>query len=164
MVKILGIAFAVLFVCAHKADLRGDAYTRPLSCFRDCDPAWIGYAMFGLLIAIGLETARTAFRLRSELHTFMYLVMTAQLAFIAATPSWGAWHQTIAAVGMACLYVYYALLLYHGDQLFWLVIHLLMPSILLTGSHYESYGVWQKGMIIYFLFATIVHQGDLAQW
>jgi hypothetical protein len=164
MVKILGIAFAVLFVCAHKADLLGDAYTRPLSCFRDCDPAWIGYAMFGLLIAIGLETARTAFRLRSELHTFMYLVMTAQLAFIAATPSWGAWHQTFAAVGMACLFVYYAVLLYNGDQLFWLVIHLLMPSFLLTGSHYESYGVWQKGMIIYSLLATIVHQEVLAQW
>jgi hypothetical protein len=164
MVKILGVAFGLLFVCAHLADLRGDAYTRPLSCFRDCEPAWMGYAMFGLLIATGLETARTAFRLRSELHTFMYVVMTAQIAFIAATPSVGAWHQTFAGAGMLCIFVYYAVLLYSSDQLFWLLIHLFMPSILLIASHYESYGVWQKGMIIYFLLATIVHQGVLAQW
>src|SRR5437879_4195979 len=112
MVKLLGISFGILLVCAHLADLRGDAYTRPLSMFRDYDPAWIGYALFGLLIAIGLETARTAFRLRAELHTFMYVVMTALLAFVAATASSGEWHQTCAVVAMAMMFFYYAALLY----------------------------------------------------
>jgi hypothetical protein len=164
MLKLFGGTFLALFVCAHLADLRGDAYTRPLSMFRDYDPAWIGYALFGLLIAIGLETARTAFRLRSEIHTFMYLLMTGLLAFVAATPSTGEWHQICAIVAMAIMFVYYAVLLYHGDELFWLVMHLLSPSFALMASHYESYGVFQKGMIVYFLVATIVHQGVLAQW
>jgi hypothetical protein len=164
MLKLFGITFVALLLCAHLADVRGDAYTRPLSMFRDYDPAWIGYALFGLLIAIGLETARTAFRLRSEIHTFMYLVLTGLLAFVAATPSTGEWHQICAIVAMAIMFVYYAVLLYYGDQLFWLMMHLLSPSFALMASHYESYGVFQKGMILYFLMATIVHQSVLAQW
>jgi hypothetical protein len=30
-------------------------------------------------------------------------------------------------------------------------------------SQLESYGVWQKGMILYFLAATIIHQSLLAR-
>ena len=164
MVKLFGVTFAALLVCAHLADLQGDAYARPLSMFRDYDPAWIGYALFGLLIAIGLETARTAYRVRSELHTFMYVLMTALLAFVAATPSNGDWHLMCALAAMAIMFVYYACLLYNSDSLFWLVMHLLWPSFMLMARHFEGYGVWQKGMILYFLIATIVHQSVLGQW
>jgi hypothetical protein len=94
----------------------------------------------------------------------MYLIMTALLAVVAATPSFDGWHEICALLAMAIMFVYYAVLLYQADSLFWLLMHFLMPSFLLMGSHYESYGIWQKGMIVYFLAATIVHQGVLAQW
>jgi hypothetical protein len=164
MVKILGATFAAMLVCAHFADVQGDAYHRPLSMFRDYEPAWIGYALFALLIAIGFETIRTACRLRADVHVVMYLVFTGLLIAVAATPSTDSLHTTCALVAMAIMFVYYAVLLYLADELFWLVMHLLMPSFLMMGSQLESYGIWQKGMILYFLIAVVVHQGALAQW
>ena len=60
---------------------------------------------------------------------------------------------------MALMFVTYAVLLYRGDSLFWMAMHLLAPSLLMMASQLESYGIWQKGMILYFVAATIVHQG-----
>jgi len=57
-----------------------------------------------------------------------------------------------------------AVLLYLSDCLFWLTIQLATPTMLMMGSRLESYGVWQKGMVLYFLAATVVHQSLLAQW
>jgi hypothetical protein len=164
MVKLFGLVFAALLACAHFADVQGDAYLRPLSMFRDYEPAWIGYALFGMLLAIGLETVRTAFRVQAELHAAVYLLATGLLAVVAATPSYDALHTTCALVAMFMMYVYYAVLLYRGDSIFWLMLHLLVPSLLMMASRLESYGVWQKGMILYFLAAAVVHQGWLAQW
>jgi hypothetical protein len=164
MVKVLGLTFAALLVCAHFADVQGDAYHRPLSMFRDYEPAWIGYALFGLLLAIGAETIRTAFRVQAERHAIVYLVATGLLGVVAATPSEDALHTTCALAAMAMMFVYYAVLLYRSDSLFWLVIHLLTPSVLMMASQLESYGIWQKGMILYFLTATVMHQGLMAQW
>jgi hypothetical protein len=163
MVKLFGLVFATLVACAHLADLQGDAYRRPLSMFRDYEPAWIGYALFGMLLAIGLETARTAFRVQAELHAAVYLIATGLLAIVAFTPSYDSVHTTCALVAMFMMYVYYAVLLYRGDSIFSLMLHLLVPSLLMMASRLESYGVWQKGMILYFLAAAVVHQGLLAQ-
>ena len=117
MVKLLGIVFGVLLACAHAADLQGDAYHRPLSMFRDYEPAWIGYALFGVLLAMGLETARTALRVQAELHAAVYLTATGLLAVVAATPSPDELHLQCALAAMAMMFVYYAALLYRGDQL-----------------------------------------------
>ena len=164
MVKILGVVFGVLLVCAHFADVQGDAYHRPLSMFRDYEPAWIGYALFGVLLSIGLETIRTAFRVQAEFHAAIYLFATGLLTVVAATPSNDSLHTTCALAAMVIMFVYYAVLLYRDDSLFWLVMHLLTPSVVMMASQLESYGVWQKGMIVYFLSATVIHQSLLAQW
>lgn len=164
MVKLFGVVFAALLVCAHVADLQGDAYERPLSMFRDYDPAWLGYALFGVLVAVGLETARTAYRVQAEFHAAAYLVATALLAVVAATPSYDSLHTACALTAMGLMFVYYAVLLYRADSMFWLVLHLLTPSLLMMASRLESYGIWQKGMILYFLMATVVHHHYLSQW
>ncbi len=164
MVKLLGAVFAVLLVCAHLADLQGDAYQRPLSMFRDYQPAWIGYALFGVLVAMGFETIRTACRAHAIVDATIYLVSTGLLIAVAATPSYDDLHTACALAAMFLLFAYYTALLYRGDFLFWFTMHLLTPSFLMMASRLESYDVWQKGMILYFLLATIVHQHALAQW
>ena len=164
MIKILGVVFAALLVCAHFVDAQGDAYHRPLSMFRDYEPAWIGYALFGVLLLIGLETIRTAFRVRAYFDASVYLVATGLLAVVAATPSMDSLHTGCALLTMVMMFVYYAGLLYSGDSLFWFAIHLFTPSFLMLASQFESYGIWQKGMILYFLSAAIVHQWLLGQW
>jgi hypothetical protein len=164
MVKLFALTFAALLVCAHLADIHGDAYHRPLSMFRDYEPAWIGYAMFGLLLAIGVETVRTAIRVQAIGHAVIYAISIALLAAVAATPSNNHTHSECAAVVMAMMFVYYAVVLYRADQLFWLTLHLLMPSILMMAARYESYGIWQKGLILYYLCAGAIHHHCLAQW
>jgi len=164
MVKVLGILFALLLIYAHLVDAQGDAYLRPLSMFRDYEPAWIGYALFGALLLVGLETIRTAIRLRADVHAVVYIAATGLLAVVVATPSNDGLHTACAVLAMAMMFVYYAVLLYYGDSMFWLVMHLLMPSFFMMASKLESYGVWQKGMILYFLTAVVVHQSLLSQW
>jgi hypothetical protein len=162
MVKLFGIAFTALLVCAHLADLQGDAYLRPLSLFRDFEPAWMGYALFGVLMAIGLETVRTAYRVQAVAPTIVYLVATGLLTIVAVTPSFNSLHSTCALLAMGGVFIYHAALLYRADCIFWLIMHLLTPSVLMMASQLESYGIWQKGMILYFLMATVVHQHVLA--
>ncbi len=164
MVKTLGLAFALLLAYTHMANVQGDAYHRPLSLFRDYSPAWIGYALFVVLLAIGLEIARTAYRVGAKFRAVVYLVATGLLGVVAATPSQGNLHTVCALVAMVALFAYYAVLLYRGEYLFWLLMHLAVPSLLMMASLVESYGIWQKGMILYFLVAAVVHHHRLAQW
>jgi hypothetical protein len=163
MVKILGFTFGSLFMYVHYADAQGDAYHRPLSIFRDFEPVWIGYALFVLLLMICLQAAWTAYRAQSEGHTLAYLAATGLLGVVAATPSDDELHTMCAIFAMVGIFIYYSAILYAADSLFWLVMHLLSPSFLMMATRIESYGIWQKGMIAYFLIATIVHEGVLAR-
>ena len=95
MVKTLGLAFALLLAYTHMANVQGDAYHRPLSLFRDYSPAWIGYALFVVLLAIGLEIARTAYRVGAKFRAVVYLVATGLLGVVAATPSQGDLHTVL---------------------------------------------------------------------
>ncbi len=164
MVKLLGFMFFVLLVGAHLADLQGDALDRPLSMFRDCQPQWIGYALFVVLIGIGAETTRTAWRLNCPVATLLYVCFTGLLALIASTPSNDSLHLYCTAMLLIAMFIYLAGLLYQCDSFFWLMIHLLMPSVMLMAARAGSGGIWEKGMIVYFVGATLVHQHVLAQW
>lgn len=163
MVKIVATIFVALLIHAH-ADPTGDAWARPLSVFRDCDPAWMGYALFGTLIALGLAMARTAYRVQNSAQLGIYLVQSAILLAVAATPSNHIWHLELAALLMAMVVVNLAFILWYDDSIFWFLMHMLMPTFLMWGTHLESYGVWQKAMILYFVAATVVHDHQLGQW
>lgn len=162
MVKILATAFVALLVYAHAVDPLGEAYFRPLSTFRDFDPAWVGYALFGTLLGVGLGTARTAFRVQNEVQMAMSLLFTVLLAVVAATPSNDFYHLYCALILMASVTINLGVVLWSSDSIFWFVMHLLAPSILMWATRIESYGVWQKGLILYFLAATVAHESILA--
>ena len=132
--------------------------------FRDCQPRWIGYALFAVLIGIGAETTRTAWRLHCQVSTLLYVCFTGLLVLIASTPSNDSIHLYCTGMVLIAMFVYLASLLYQCDSFFWLMIHLLMPSVMLMAARAGSGGIWEKGMIIYFVGATLVHQHVLAQW
>ncbi|MBL9165822.1 MAG: hypothetical protein JNL18_24070 [Planctomycetaceae bacterium] len=159
----LVIAFLLAFVGGHLADQRGDAYTRPMSLFRDVEPAWVGYAMFGLLIALGMETARSAARLRYWSQAGVNVLIATALAVTALTPSFDSLHVLGANVAMITLLVNTTWLLFQHEQWFWLVIHITTPATLAMGALANGYGVWQKGMILYFLATTAILNHCFAQ-
>ncbi|MBL9161617.1 MAG: hypothetical protein JNL18_02625 [Planctomycetaceae bacterium] len=160
----LVIAFLLAFVGGHLADRQGDAYVRPMSLFRDVEPAWIGYVMFGLLIALGVETARSAARLRYWSQAGVNVFIASALAVTALTPSFDSLHVLGANVAMIALLANTTWLLFQHEQWFWLAIHLTTPSTLAMGALANGYGVWQKGMILYFLATTAILNHCFAQW
>jgi hypothetical protein len=164
MVKIVAAVFVALLIHAHSIDPSGDAWLRPLSAFRDSDAAWIGYALFGTLIALGLAMARTAYRVQNAAQLGIYLVQSAILFAVAVTPSNHIWHLELSVLLMATVVINLAFILWYDDSIFWFLMHMLMPTFLMWGTHLESYGVWQKGMILYFVAATVVHDHQLGQW
>jgi len=83
------------------------------------------------------------------------------LVLVAATPSFGVGHGLCALLLLLLLFSYYALLLYRAQSV-WLVPHLSTPAVLALATRLHSYGLWQKSIIAYFVFAAVVHHHLLA--
>lgn len=162
MTKVFALSFVALLAWAHWSDLQGDAWSRPLSMFRDCEPAWTGAALFGLLLAVGLTAARTAWRASSPGEALVYLLATTLLAIVAATPSFDADHTCCAFLAMAMMFLFFALRLYAGDAFLGMLMHLLVPTGLMFALGSGGYGAWQKGMILYLVSAVVLHEEILA--
>jgi len=160
MVKTVAAAFLGLLALAHASDRRGEIWRRPLSMFRDYEPAWLGYALFGLLILLGVAAACSAGRRGLGLDAAVYLLTAGLLAVIAATPSADVDHLFVAFLAKSAIFLWFAARLYVGDSLFWMLMHMSAPTWMVFAAGTGGYGVWQKGMILYFV-AGIVFADDL---
>jgi hypothetical protein len=164
--RFISIAFVVILVLAHLAEAaattqngfaaRPDALTLPLSMLRD-GPAWfLGYLLFALLAGAGCLMV-ISFRQRNAVDDAnVYIGGLCFLLFVAVTPSENVWHQGASFILLGLLYLYHAALLWHSRNR-WFRIHLFVPLLVLvlTGAH--SYGLWQKGLILYALAAMNMH-------
>ena len=157
MAKGLAIAFLIAFVGGHLADREGDAFDRPLSLFRDVEPAWIGYAMFVLLIALAAEMGRTAWRLRYRSQVAVYVFVACSLTVAALTPSFAPLHILSANVSILALFLNYACLLERNNQHLWLAVHLTIPLLLVLADLFGTTGMWEKGQDLYFVAAVVIH-------
>jgi hypothetical protein len=54
------------------------------------------------------------------------------------------------------MFAYFALLL-RRERPAVMLIHLAVPVLLVAGTQFHSYGVWQKGLICYFVVVATVH-------
>jgi hypothetical protein len=162
MTKIFSLSFVALLAWAHWIDPRGDAWSRPLSLFRDVDPAWIGYALFGLLLALGLAAARTAWRARSPGDALVYLLATVLLALVAATPSFDLDHLFCSLWLLVGMFLFFAVRLYASDAFLGMLMHLQVPTGLMFALGGGGYGAWQKGVILYLVAALVLHEEVLA--
>jgi hypothetical protein len=158
MAKELAIAFLTLFIGAHLVDPLGDAFDRPLSLFRDVDPAWIGYAMFALLVALSAELARTAWRTGNRNQAAVYLGGVGTLSLIALTPSFSTLHTLATLVTLLGMFANYAWLLDQYDLPYWLTAHLSIVLLLALANFLFPDGFWQKSLDLYLLAAALVHE------
>lgn len=146
--------FLVLLAAVHVLD--PESWDRPLSELRDGPFPLAGYALFGLLLAVGVlhvRVYRQAGRWRSAAVPVAALVL---LAVVAATPSFDEWHAIASLLLIGLVFVYHAGKLWLVSSP-WLFAHLAAPVVILMISLYSgslSYGVWQKGLILYFLLAV----------
>jgi hypothetical protein len=154
--KLAALLFFGLLAYAHQATDLYMPLDQPLSCFRDSELGLLGYALFcsivlvGALYAIGLRQAGQPAEAANAVVAGVILVI------VAATPSTGMLHIFCAMVLLATMYAYYGVLLYRsGSPL--LLAHLAVPILLAAATQFQSYGIWQKSLICYFIIAGVVH-------
>jgi hypothetical protein len=161
--KLVTLAFLALLVLAHANGEGRIALARPLSLFREEAGSPIGWVLFGLLLAAGVILVQLLLRMRWFFDAFMLLVVTALLAFVAATPSLDSDHLIVSGVLLLSLYLYYALL-FHRLESRWLWLHLPMPVLLLFLTQRHSYGLWQKSLILYYLLVINLQYSASKGW
>ena len=154
--KIPSAIFLLLLVYAHIVGDPQRLADRPLSLFRDHDRAWLGYSLFVALLLVGVFYAVSLARCRRWGQVTVASLAVLLLLAVAATPSWGELHLTCSLLLLVLLFAHYGLLLYFAES-FWLVAHLAVPVGLAVATRFHSYGIWQKGFVVYFVIAAVIH-------
>jgi hypothetical protein len=159
--KLASLAFLIILVGAHGAGDPSQLLGLPLSMFRDGHLGVFGGALFALLLGIAGLMVHTLRRRRLRGDATFFSLAACFLVLVALTPSEDGFHFLCSLVLFALLYAYYAIQVREAGIIS-LWAHLVIPAVLLgvTGCH--SYGLWQKGFIVYFLLAVNVHHHLLA--
>ncbi|HVJ79939.1 MAG TPA: hypothetical protein VNC50_02620 [Planctomycetia bacterium] len=148
--------FYLLFLGAHGLGDFAERLDSPLSFFRHGPHGWLGYLMFAALFAIGWQYTMALLAARREEEAASACLATVLLFFVAWTPSLQLFH-------VLCSVALLLLLFHHHWRLFrdagspWLYAHALVPFALVLASGCQSYGLWQKGMVVYFVALINVH-------
>jgi hypothetical protein len=161
MMKLATLAFLLLLLGAHLADDSDELVGQPLSMFRDGPQAGWGYALFAVLVLIGVLHTVALVRARREVETLAAGVAAVLLLVVAVTPSWGPFHIFCSLVLLLLLYCYFGLLLHLAGSL-WVCAHLPVPFALVCATGVHSYGLWQKALIVYFVVLTAIRHHLLA--
>src|SRR5260370_35968508 len=134
----------------------------PLSAFRDAGLGVLGYALFALLLAVAGVMTATAVRQGRPDDVAVSALGALLLLVVAVTPSEDGWHVFCSLLLFGLLFGWSALLLRGRARPPWLWAHLSAPAalVLVTGCH--SYGLWQKGFILYLLLAANLRHHLLA--
>jgi hypothetical protein len=143
-------AFVLLLLAAHGAGDLGERVGQPLSVFRDGEQGWWGYLLFASLLLIGALYTRDLVRAGKEEEAVPAGLAALLLLFVAMTPSWSVLHLLCAAGLFSLLFRHYWWLLRESGSP-WRFPHLLAPLALVWVSGCHSYGLWQKGLILYFV-------------
>jgi hypothetical protein len=154
--KLAAAVFFGLLVYAHYACGLDAPITRTLCSFRDGEAPWVGYALIGMIAVIGGFYALDFNRLGRSDDAPRAIAFGLVLLIAAATPPWWPLHDACAIVLLSSVYFHMTgVLLERNRTLMWL--HLAVPFVLAAGLRFSSYGVWQKGMISYFIVAYVLH-------
>ena len=160
--KLASLAFVVVLLIAHLAGGPDESLPLPLSMFRDGAYVNFGYLLFGLLLVIcGLMLIRLG-RAGRVVDAVILGFATVFLLLVAVTPSTDGFHILFSIVLLALLFFYYATVL-NGEGALWMCAHLALPILLLVGTRFHSYGLWQKSLIIYFVLTVNVQHWMLSR-
>ena len=157
--KFASLLFFAQLVFVHKMCGAPASFDWPMSAFRDGECAPIGYMLF---VVIGL----VLFVYSVDLGRFKDLgkaVDTIGFAFlvlmVAISPNRLLFHKTFAFIVLGLAYVFFAIQLRSNRAL--MFAHICAPAVaalvLERGLGFESYGIWQKTLISYFVCIATVH-------
>jgi hypothetical protein len=159
--KLASLAFLAVLLLAHLAGDADAALALPLSMFRDGTYRPFGYVLFLLLLVIAGLMLRRLHRAGLDGSACLLGVVAFFLLLVALTPSDGGFHLFCSFLVLALLFAYYAAVLSEAGVVF-LWAHLTVPLLLVLGTSCHSYGLWQKGLVVYFLLAANVQHALLS--
>jgi hypothetical protein len=154
--KLAAIVFFGLLYYVHWATDLGTPLDQPLSCFRDSDLGLLGYAVFCSIALVGVLYAFDLRRAGQSAEAAIALTAGIFLLIVASTSSTGLLHVCMAFVMLSMVYAYYGVLLYRARSAL-LMAHLAVPILLAAATQLQSYGIWQKSLISYFIVAGVIH-------
>lgn len=156
LVKVAAMVFCVNLACAHLAIGLQETWPLPMSRLRDGELAWLGYLAFTSLAALGALYLGGLVRHRQGDDAAVAAFSLVLLAVVAMTPSDNGLHLNFALLLLAYVYVFYGLLLHRSGHPL-LTAHLAAPIILAVATRVQTYGVFQKCLILYFVLAAVIH-------
>ncbi len=153
--KLASLFFFAVLAYAHQQCSPYGAINWPLSAFREGACAPLGYALFG---AIGLVTAVYSVdlkRFRDPIETVDTIGFGVLLLMVAVSPNGWLTHRVMAFSLLACSYGFFAIQLRNKRSL--MLAHLCAPIVLAVVTGFDSYGIWQKSLISYFVVVATIH-------
>lgn len=159
--KLASLLFFALLIFVHQVCSPVEALDWPLSRFREGDCAPLGYALFG---AIGLITVIYSVdlgRFRDPIETLDTIGFGVLLLMVAVSPNKWMLHRVVAFGLLGGAYVFFALQLRHRRPL--MLMHLCAPILFAVVTSFESYGIWQKVLISYFVAVATTHHHVMTQ-
>lgn len=155
--KLAAIIFFGLLIYAHQACGLDQPLYQPLCDFREGDLGVLGYALFCAIALVGALYTFDLKRLEDPSEAMNTLGFGVLLLIVVATPSGWPLHDASAIVLLTSIHIYFAVVLYRAGHPLLMMIHLSVPLVLGIATGFQSYGIWQKGMISYFIIAAVVH-------
>ena len=115
---LLVLVWCGLLAWAHGGNPDPDVLDQPISMFRDGSMPWVGYLLFGVLIAAILSHARSWWVRREWWSARVCLAVAVGLGVVAATPTRSQFHDFMALGVIGLGYLYFTVSLYR-ESLEW---------------------------------------------
>jgi hypothetical protein len=155
VMKLASLLFFALLIYVHQVCSPFEALDWPLSAFREgeCEP--LGYALFGAIALVTGVYSVDLRRFRDPIEAIDTIGFGVLLLFVALSPNRWMFHRVSAFTLLGCTYVFFAIHLRQNLPL--MLIHLTAPIVLAVVTGFESYGIWQKALISYFVVVGTIH-------
>ena len=148
------IFFALLFYVHHVCSAYEPLHW-PLSAFRDGECGPLGYALYGAIALVTAVYSVDLKRFRDPIEAVDTIGFGMILLMAAFSPNRWMLHRGSAGLLLVCTYVFLAMELRNNRPLMYL--HLSAPIALAALTGFESYGLWQKALISYFVVVATFH-------
>jgi hypothetical protein len=154
--KLASLVFFALLIYVHQVCSPFEALNWPLSAFREgeCEP--LGYALFGAIALVTAVYSVDLKRFKDPIEAIDTIGFGVLLLFVAVSPNRWMFHRASAFTLLVCAYVFFAIQLHRSNRPL-MLIHLCAPILLAVVTGFESYGIWQKALIGYFIVVATIH-------
>jgi hypothetical protein len=153
--KLASLLFFALLMYVHQVCSPYEALYWPLSAFREGECAPLGYGLFGGIALVTAVYSVGLKRFSDPIEAIDTIGFGALLLMVAVSPNRWMFHRASAFTLLGCAYVFFAIELRNNRPL--MLIHLCAPIVLAVVTGFESYGMWQKALISYFIVVGTIH-------